>query len=100
MASNIKLINFVFDSICFVAVLIVLIVIKITLYGTTEGLYPTKQGFLCGDTGIQKPIKEDYLRYEVVCTLSYIIPIVVVSCMVSFLLTLVISSVRLESKVV
>lgn len=100
MASNIKLINFVFDSVCFVAVLIVLIVIKIALYGTTEGLYPTKQGFLCGDTNIQKPIKEDYLRYEVVCTLSYIIPIVVVSCMVSFLLTLVISSVRLESKVV
>lgn len=103
MASNIKLINFVFDSICFVAVLTVLIVIKITLYGTTEGLYPTKQGFLCGDTSIQKPIKEDYLRYEVVCTLSYIIPIVVVSCFAVwclFLLTLIISSVRLESKVV
>lgn len=103
MASNIKLINFVFDSICFIAVLTVLIVIKITLYGTTEGLYPTKQGFLCGDTSIQKPIKEDYLRYEVVCTLSYIIPIVVVSCFAVwclFLLTLIISSVRLESKVV
>ena len=80
MASNIKLINFVFDSICFVVVLTVFIVIKITLYGTTEGLYPTKQGFVCGDTSIQKPLKEDYLSYEVVCPLSYVIPVVVVSC--------------------
>lgn len=78
MASNVKLINFVFDSICFMVVLIVFIVIKITLYGTTKGLYPTKQGFLCGDTSIQKPLKEDYLRHEVVCSLSYIIPIVVI----------------------
>jgi len=65
---------------CFVAVLIVFIVIKITLYGTTDGLYPTKQGFLCGDTSIQQPLKEEYLHNEVVCSLSYIIPIVVVSC--------------------
>lgn len=80
MASNVKLINFVFDSICFTLVFIAFMVIKISLYGTTEGLYPTKQGFLCGDTSIQKPLKEEYLRYEVVCSLSYIIPIVVVSC--------------------
>ena len=79
MASNVKLVNFVFDSICFIVVLIVYIVIKITLYGTTEGLYPTKQGFLCGDTSIQKPLKEEYFHYEMVCSLSYVIPIVVVS---------------------
>ena len=86
MASNVKLTNFVFDSVCFIAVLIAFIVIKITLYGTTEGLYPTKQGFLCGDTSIQKPFKEEYLRYEVISSLSYIIPIVVVSSnTVSFL---------------
>ena len=80
MASNVKLINFVFDSICFITVLVVFIVIKITLYGTTEGLYPTERGFLCGDTSIQKPLKERYLRHEVVCSLSYIIPTLVVSC--------------------
>lgn len=94
MASNVKLTNFVFDSICFIAVLIAFIVIKITLYGTTEGLYPTKQGFLCGDTSIQKPFKEEYLRYEVISSLSYIIPMVVVSSnTVSFLSTFIISKV-------
>ncbi|XP_078353617.1 phospholipid phosphatase 2-like [Oculina patagonica] len=78
MASNVKLINIVFDLICFILVFIVFLVIKITLYGSAEGLYPAKQGFLCGDTSIQKPLKENYLGHEVVDPLSFIIPIVVI----------------------
>lgn len=97
MASNVKIINIVFDLICFIIILILFMVIKITLYGTAEGLYPTKQGFLCGDTSIQKPYKESYLGHEVIIPLSFIIPIVVVSLHYSrMFLSTVIVSVKVE----
>ena len=79
MASNIKLINIVFDLICFFLVFIVFLVVNILTYATDEGLYPAKRAFLCGDTSIQWPHKEESIPMEINDPLSFIIPIVVVS---------------------
>jgi len=79
MASKIKLMNILFDEICFILVLILFVVVKILMYGTDGGLYPTKRGFLCGDTSIQWPLKEESVPVEINDPLSYIIPVVVVS---------------------
>ncbi|KAJ7386590.1 Phospholipid phosphatase 3 [Desmophyllum pertusum] len=78
MASNVKLINIIFDLICFILVLVVFIVIKILLYGTAEGLYPYKREFMCGDTSIHQPVKEETIGYDVIDPLSFVIPIVVI----------------------
>lgn len=78
MASKVKLINIAFDLVCFTLVLALFIVIKILTYGTAEGLYPTKRGFLCGDTNIQWPFKEDSISLEISDSLSFIVPIVVI----------------------
>ena len=79
MASNTKRINITFDLICFMLVLVLFIMIKTLIYGTNEGLYPTKRGFLCGDRSIQWPFKESTIPPVTNNVLSYIIPIVVVS---------------------
>jgi len=78
MASKIKLMNILFDEICFILVLILFVVVKILMYGTDGGLYPTKRGFLCGDTSIQWPLKEESVPVEINDPLSYIIPVVVI----------------------
>ncbi|XP_078353616.1 phospholipid phosphatase 3-like [Oculina patagonica] len=81
MASNVKRINIVLDLICFILVFIVFLVIKITLYTTAEGLYPTKTEFLCGDTSIQKTKKISSVGFEVYhyrLSLSFIFPLVVI----------------------
>ena len=79
MARDSKLINIAFDLICFILVLIDFIVTKTLLYGTTEKLYPVRQGFFCEDTSIRLPFQESYLSYPIVDSLSFVIPILVVS---------------------
>ena len=53
--------------------------VRILIFGTNEGLYPTKHAFLCEDTNINWPYHEESVGVAVITFLSYIIPIVVVS---------------------
>ena len=57
--------------------------VRILIFGTNEGLYPTKQAFLCEDTNINLPYQEESVGDAVITFLSYIIPIVVVSYLLS-----------------
>lgn len=79
MARDSKTINVAFDFLCFILVLIDYLVTKTLVYGTTDKLYPIKQGFFCEDKSIQLPFKEPWMDYAGLCALIYIVPIVVVS---------------------
>lgn len=79
MASKIKLTNILVDLLCFLVVLVLFIASEVFIYGTDEGLYPFKRDFLCGDMSIQWPKKESTVSFMINVTLSFVIPIVVVS---------------------
>ena len=79
MASKIKLTNILVDLLCFLVVLVLFIADEVFIYGTDEGLYPFKRDFLCGDKSIQWPKKESTVPFTINATLSFVIPIVVVS---------------------
>ena len=84
MSSKSKLVDLLFDSTCFFLIFILFIVVRILIFGTNEGLYPTKNAFLCEDTNINWPYQEESVGVAVITFLSYIIPIVVVSnCLLS-----------------
>lgn len=78
MSSKSKLVDLLFDSTCFFLIFILFIVVRILIFGTNEGLYPTKHAFLCEDTNINWPYQEESVGVAVITFLSYIIPIVVV----------------------
>ena len=79
MASKIKLMNILVDLLCFLVVLVLFIASEVFIYGTDEGLYPFKRDFLCGDMSIQWPKKESTVPFTINVTVSFVIPIVVVS---------------------
>lgn len=58
-------------STCFFLIFILFIVVRILIFGTNEGLYPTKNAFLCEDTNINWPYQEESVGVAVI-TFSFV----------------------------